>query len=839
MNSSASIISYFSLLSFLLFAGSCGESGMTSFENTTVKTAQHKLPEEPSSEDGTRDELRLERIEIRPADAVIFVDETIKYTAVAVYTNNYEIDITEQASWQSTNPDVAGFTAEPGTLLGKANGSTEIIAKASGKEGSTRAEITSSKVTSVRVDPSTALFGIEQEQEFKAFATVEGLDTEKDVTELVEWTIATPEVLGQGSGSNFFKGIGLGNTQLTAQYRELAGTSAVTIADAEMIEPAPINSMLQLSVNDKSDDFSHPQGSNLKAVWTTNEMLTCKFSINGEEFSSGLQGNAQTSLSEETTFILECKDSENTSHTQQIIVKPTLPEISLKINNSIESQDILIGTPAVIDVAASYVNQCQLYFNDIEIVLDDTQKTLDAMNFSASTTLNGEEAGTIKVNCTDSAGNEASKSLDLGINTPQLLLTANGSPTSILLSPESTLVLELTQSFMSECTVKATENELFKGADSSYKYETVFNASTNFSASCKDALNREYQSTLDVTLLNDPQLVLEVAGMQVGPISIAQNSTQEISWSAVNAEICTLRIGNTNISTDLAGTMNYQFSTGTTVSFNCENLLGVQSSKTIDVAVTTPNVTLYINGTNNNYEAAPNEQVMIAYTAENASACSLSHAGNDLGNQNPRNYRVNLAGELLVDCTDEAGNQASDALSLGLKIVNINGGLAGGHFDADTFEGSDILKHQHAYDVENNTTGIVYHGPNQASGDLRLLASDNVSSSTIFKISFENANLSKGAWLKINDQFYNWENLPPANQTYSISNANADVLISELSVIYSINAIQDGAIACSDPGDVKDDPNNRNGALTLKLRSANNSLLWEGVTYWHDNDCRL
>ena len=173
------------------------------------------------------------------------------------------------------------------------------------------------------------------------------------------------------------------------------------------------------------------------------------------------------------------------------------------------------------------------------------------------------------------------------------------------------------------------------------------------------------------------------------------------------------------------------------------------------------------------------------------------------------------------------------------QIVYANG-IKGGHFDVDTFEGNKNLKHVHAYDDKNSTNSIVYHGPfNQAKGKLSLLGSKKVSKNTIFTISLQNSNHSKGAKLKINENYYNWSKLPP-NKTYSISNPAADQLVSELSVEYDTNSIAKGMIVCTDPKKVKRDPTHRDRALVVKLRQpSDNTLLWEGVSYWHDKDCKL
>ena len=170
-------------------------------------------------------------------------------------------------------------------------------------------------------------------------------------------------------------------------------------------------------------------------------------------------------------------------------------------------------------------------------------------------------------------------------------------------------------------------------------------------------------------------------------------------------------------------------------------------------------------------------------------------------------------------------------------------GLACGHFDADTFEGDNkLLKHVHAYDDKYGTDRIVYYGVDEAPGNLALEAGGAIDANSVFRIALANAGASPGATLSINQQYYSASlGVPDPNQLYSISNYGGNVMqLTELAAIYQFASICDAKIACSEPSDVKKDPVYRNQAFRVQLISAtDNSLLWEGVTYWHDKDCVL
>ena len=825
-----------SIVYFLvLFATACGENGFTSFENQPIN-----IPD-PNSVDGQGESQVLKSILVKPDGAVLLIDEVLQFKAIATYGDSSEQDISDKVEWQSSNTAIGTFEEDPGKLKAIAVGNIEITAKMSGIEGKTNAVIVDSEVESIRISPSNALVGLGQDQEFQAFASFLGINAEKDITNLAEWSSASSQILEPTSNNGTFKGTGLGNTKVYAKFQGKEGSTDVAVAEEAMIEPSP-NSLVQLTVNDRNESFHNPRGTALTAVWSSNDTKSCKITLNGNLVSTGFSGSTQANLTEESTFQIECLDASENTSAKTIVVTPTLPEANLQVNGSNASQDLLIGASAVIDLTANYVASCKLFVNDTELILDDTQKTLEDDKLIASTTITLESSSTVKASCIDANNNEVTKNLDLNTLTPQLVLTANNSVENLLLAPESALIIEMSQTHMKECIVKANDNELYKGSEPAYRYETVFTDSMTFSATCSDNLDRQYQKVIDVTLVDNPQLSLAVGGLQVGPLSIPKNSEQEITWSAINAASCSLKVGEAQISTNLAGATNYTFAADTKVSFTCENLIGTIEAKEIDVAVTTPSVTLFINGLNQNYDADPGEQVAISYTADNYDSCSLKHGNNNLGNQNPINYIVNEPGDLVVTCVDSGGNQANDTLSLGIKFVNIVEGLAGGHFDADAFSSDGSrLHHEHAYDEEYQTTWVVYHGANVIEDKLSITHPSNISNTTIFRISLGNAILSKGAWLKINDRYYNWNNLPPADRTYSVANINADELITELAVVYSIDVIVDGAIACSDPSEVSQNANNnRNGAFIVNLLEENNdNLLWEGVTYWHDSDCQL
>jgi len=100
----------------------------------------------------------------------------------------------------------------------------------------------------------------------------------------------------------------------------------------------------------------------------------------------------------------------------------------------------------------------------------------------------------------------------------------------------------------------------------------------------------------------------------------------------------------------------------------------------------------------------------------------------------------------------------------GVKLVKIEEGLAGGHFDLDIrgVANTEIL-HVHEFDDKYAVNGVVLVGPPNFPEEKKT-ENLQLNYGGTFKIRLDNASLSTGGYLKINDTYYNYNSLPNPDQ---------------------------------------------------------------------------
>lgn len=175
--------------------------------------------------------------------------------------------------------------------------------------------------------------------------------------------------------------------------------------------------------------------------------------------------------------------------------------------------------------------------------------------------------------------------------------------------------------------------------------------------------------------------------------------------------------------------------------------------------------------------------------------------------------------------------------------INLESGIKGGHFDVDTFYNNGSISHEHEFDEDKNTNGIVYYGAGDEETkkenlELRISADR-------FKIQLQNADLSENGYLRINNVGYNHENMPDSEIIYTLKESDDPKVIqlTDLTVLYSVNAIIDretnpNSMRAIDPKCSKENkkgPNDsrRGGALTVVITDESGKTIWESSTYQH------
>lgn len=134
----------------------------------------------------------LERVEIRPAVAMLTKGATVALTAQAIYSDESTKDVTTRATWSSRDPMIA--TVVGGGVTSRAVGRVEIVATFEEKVGSATIDVRPVPLQSLALTPANAIIDVGGTTSFTATGTFEDGSTD-DVTASVAWstssTIAT------------------------------------------------------------------------------------------------------------------------------------------------------------------------------------------------------------------------------------------------------------------------------------------------------------------------------------------------------------------------------------------------------------------------------------------------------------------------------------------------------------------------------------------------------------------------------------------------------------------------------------------------------------------------
>lgn len=168
-----------------------------------------------SSGNGNGDVVSLTRIYLAPTDQTTEIRTTVQYSALGVYSDNTNRDITDEVVWTSSDPAVATISAD-GLATAVAVGSTEINATLSGVSETTTLVVIRLVPISIAITPLHQIVAVGETQQFTATGTYASGST-KDLTNEVAWTLSDPAVATIGA-DGLATADAVGSTEICASY---------------------------------------------------------------------------------------------------------------------------------------------------------------------------------------------------------------------------------------------------------------------------------------------------------------------------------------------------------------------------------------------------------------------------------------------------------------------------------------------------------------------------------------------------------------------------------------------------------------------------------------------
>jgi uncharacterized protein YjdB len=201
------------------------------------------------SEDMVVTDAVLASIVVTPANPDVPAGMTQAFTAMGVFSDASQQDITGRVTWSSSAPAIAPVSnaaGSKGLASAIAGGTATITASAGGLSGSTVMTVEVITLDSIAVTPNVATLPKGYTMGFRATGNYSD-GSSRDVTQEVVWTSSSTSratVSNAAATAGLVTGAGTGAVVISATMSGVVGTAAVTVTNESLVsidvEPSPV-----------------------------------------------------------------------------------------------------------------------------------------------------------------------------------------------------------------------------------------------------------------------------------------------------------------------------------------------------------------------------------------------------------------------------------------------------------------------------------------------------------------------------------------------------------------------------------------------------------------------
>ena len=515
----------------------------------------------------------IEKITLDPDPITIAKGLNASIKAMGHYSDGQVTDITDSALWSTSKPNIVKLSEIKGTIFASDVGEVEIIAEKDEVKGSGSIIVSGPSLESLMITDLANTVYIGESYQLKAIGTYSD-QSKVDLTKTVSWSIDNDTLATISPGPI---DAGLLSLISSGKLIVLAAHSGVTTEQStNVIDLTP---SAQFSVaNVSSGSVEIPLNSSQAVVWNSTNTVNCELKKGMQTLSTDLNGSLSVSFDSSTTVYLEC--------------------LNLLGAKSMHSVDVLvIGAPAAnLIVAGENTSPITVPQDSEQTITWSSNNATSCEVRHAGTIIGTATSGSINrvfasnaevsVRCVNSLGIEASKVLMItAIPAPSLqqFTVAGASSGPVDVAQDSSQRVVWNAENATNCILRQG-NTVFSTNKISGSVNRTFNSNTNIEIVCENSLGIQISRMITVNTVASPKILqFTVAGASNGPVEVENKSTHPITWNTTNAAYCSVKHGNTQISTSLSGTLNRTFEVSAAVSIECRNSVNVKVSKSIDV----------------------------------------------------------------------------------------------------------------------------------------------------------------------------------------------------------------------------------------------------------------
>jgi len=187
-------------------------------------------------------------ITVTPGSTSISLGVTAQFTANATWTDGTKQDITNSATWASSDTSVASISSS-GLAASHATGSVTITASASGITGSAALTVNGPGLVSIAVTPATDSVATNTNVQYTATGSFTD-GSSQNITSSVTWTSSNPSVasINLNGAPGLAKALAAGTTIISATSGNVSGTASLTVTNAFLVSivVTPVNVSIPL-----------------------------------------------------------------------------------------------------------------------------------------------------------------------------------------------------------------------------------------------------------------------------------------------------------------------------------------------------------------------------------------------------------------------------------------------------------------------------------------------------------------------------------------------------------------------------------------------------------------